>query len=184
MFRLSLLVAASLIALTGIAIVSEPNRAMAQAPAPGSPDAALKNIIETAEATGMHNTFVKAVRACGVDGTLNDRGPFTVFAPTDEGFKEMGEDWVEELLKPENKSKLSNIMKFHVVPKIVTADELKGERQSPQTLNGHSFEVKHRDGKILVGTSRRRSAAIVKPDIKCTNGMIQVIDAVMRPPSM
>ncbi len=181
MSRMSLVGAALLIASTGLAIGGAPAPVPMQAP--GAPGEGLKDVLDTARGTGEHNTFIKAVLACGLDGTLNDRGPYTVMAPTDAAFKEMGEEWVDELLKPENKGKLSNTIKFHVIPATVTAEELKKDNLSPATLNGYAFEVKVRDGKTLVGTSRRKSAAIVKPNIQCTNGLIHSIDAVMRPPA-
>src|SRR3982751_6227906 len=75
-----------------------------------------KDIVDTAVAAGSFNTLAAALKAAGLVDTLKGKGPFTVFAPTDEAFKKLPEGMVAELLKPENKEKLVAILTYHVVP--------------------------------------------------------------------
>ncbi|MFN6106202.1 MAG: fasciclin domain-containing protein, partial [Planctomycetaceae bacterium] len=137
--------------------------------------AAEKDIVDTAVGAGSFNTLVAAVKAAGLVDTLKGKGPFTVFAPTDEAFAKLPAGTVESLLKPENKQKLSDILKYHVVPANVKAADVVKLTSAP-TVNGQRATVKVADGGVKVD-----NANVVKTDIACTNGTIHVIDAVILP---
>lgn len=129
-----------------------------------------KSIVETAASNENFSTLVAAVKAADLAGALSGEGPFTVFAPTNAAFEKLPAGTVETLLKPENKSKLAGILKYHVVSgKILAGDVLKAANVT--TLQGQSAPI----GLTIGG------ANIVKTDIKCSNGVIHVIDAVILP---
>ena len=134
-----------------------------------------QDIVDTAVSAGSFNTLVAAVKAAGLVDTLKGPGPFTVFAPTDEAFAKLPAGTVEELLKPENKSKLVAILTYHVVPgKVMAKDVVK--LHEAKTVNGQELTVKVQMGSVMVN-----NAKVVKTDIPCTNGVIHVIDSVVLP---
>ena len=133
-----------------------------------------KTIVENA-VKGKFNTLVAAVKAAGLAETLGGKGPFTVFAPTDEAFAKLPEGTLESLLKPENKEKLVGILKYHVVPgKVMAKDVVK--LKSAKTAQGSEIKIKVSDGKVMVN-----DANVVKTDVKSSNGVIHVIDKVILP---
>jgi uncharacterized surface protein with fasciclin (FAS1) repeats len=133
---------------------------------------AAEDIVATAKSTGMHNTLVKAIQAAGLTETLEGKGPFTVFAPTDDAFKKIPADKLNDLLKPENKEKLATLLKNHVVSGSVMAAQVKtGEVPA---LGGAKLDVKVDDGKVKV-----ENANVIKADVKASNGVIHVVDAVI-----
>ncbi|MEM7610831.1 MAG: fasciclin domain-containing protein [Pseudomonadota bacterium] len=139
-------------------------------------DMAKANIVETAQAAGQFNTLLAAAGAAGLGDTLANGGPFTVFAPTDEAFAALPEGTVETLLKPENKEQLANILKFHVLSGKVKSSAL-ADGISVDTLLGVSANIAAAgDGFTIQG------ANIVATDIKASNGIVHVIDAVILPP--
>jgi transforming growth factor-beta-induced protein len=136
---------------------------------------AQKNIVETAVEAGSFKTLVAAATAADLGGALSGPGPFTVFAPTDEAFAKLPKGTVETLLKPENKAKLQAILKYHVVSgTVMAADVVKVK--GAVSLEGQRIAVKVAGGKVSVD-----SANVVKTDIKCSNGVIHVIDSVILP---
>ncbi|MFM7181868.1 MAG: fasciclin domain-containing protein [Verrucomicrobiales bacterium] len=137
-------------------------------------EAEKKNIVETAVAAGSFNTLVAAVKAAGLVETLSGAGPFTVFAPTDEAFAKLPAGTLDDLLKPENKAKLTGILTYHVVAgKVMAADVKTGE---VATVNGAKASLKVADGGVTID-----KAKVVKTDIETSNGVIHVIDAVILP---
>ncbi|MGF1847319.1 fasciclin domain-containing protein [Vibrio lentus] len=134
-----------------------------------------KDIVDVAAENGSFTTLVAAVKAAGLVDTLKGDGPFTVFAPTDEAFAALPEGTVEMLLKPENKDKLVAILTYHVVPgKIMAAEVMK--LSSAETLQGEAVMVAIDDGNVMINTAK-----VVIPDVKASNGVIHVIDAVLLP---
>ena len=134
-----------------------------------------KDIVDTAVAAGNFKTLAAALKAADLVETLKGKGPFTVFAPTDEAFAKLPEGTVADLLKPENKAKLAGILTYHVVPgKVMAADVVKLSKA--KTVQGSEVKIKVEDGKVMVD-----NANVVKTDIKCGNGVIHVIDAVILP---
>ncbi len=137
-----------------------------------------KNIYDTAASTEMFSTLTAALKAGGKKEMLEeDKGPFTVFAPTDDAFKKLPAGTVEDLLKPENKEKLGKILAYHVVKgKVMAADVKTMEAESAE---GSKLNVKVEDGKVMVN-----DAKVVKTDIMASNGVIHVIDTVLMPPDL
>lgn len=136
---------------------------------------AQKDIVDNAVAAGDFTTLVTAVKAAELVGTLKGEGPFTVFAPTDDAFAKLPEGTVENLLKPENKQKLASILTYHVVPGRVMAAEVVN-LSHVKTVNGQSLAIKADASGVMVD-----NAKVIKTNIKCSNGVIHVIDAVVLP---
>ena len=134
-----------------------------------------KDIVDTAVAAGSFKTLATALQSAGLVDTLKSKGPFTVFAPTDEAFAKLPAGTVENLLKPENKEKLAAILTYHVVPGRVLAAQVT-KMNSAKTVNGQSLAISINDGAVMVD-----NAKIVKTDILCSNGVIHVIDSVVLP---
>lgn len=129
------------------------------------------DIVDTAVSAGSFNTLVTAVKAAGLVDTLKGKGPFTVFAPTDEAFAKIPKAQLDALLK--DKAKLSAVLTYHVVPGAVMAKDVKAG--SVKTVQGSALTVKT-DGGVMVD-----GAKVVKTDIKADNGVIHVIDSVIMP---
>ena len=138
-------------------------------------DTAGKTLVEIAAGAEDFSTLVAAVKAAGLVDVLSSKGPFTVFAPTNEAFAKLPEGTVESLLKPENKDKLIAVLKYHVVPgKVMAKDVVKVD--SAKTAQGSSVTVTV-EGK----TVKVDNATVVKTDIEASNGVIHVIDTVIIP---
>jgi uncharacterized surface protein with fasciclin (FAS1) repeats len=133
-----------------------------------------KTIVDVAAGAGQFKTLVAAVKAAGLAETLSGKGPFTVFAPTDEAFAKLPAGTVENLLKPENKQKLAGILTYHVLAGKVMAADVK--TMSAKTVNGKEAPIKVDGGKVTIG-----AANVVKTDVGASNGVIHVIDAVLLP---
>ncbi|TMO22813.1 fasciclin domain-containing protein [Pseudoalteromonas sp. S4741] len=134
-----------------------------------------KDIVDVAAANGSFSTLVAAVKAAGLVDTLKGDGPFTVFAPTDEAFAKLPAGTVENLLKSENKDKLTAILTYHVVSgKVMASDVVKLD--SATTVQGQSVNVTTNDGSVMIN-----NANVVMADVKASNGVIHVIDTVLLP---
>lgn len=138
--------------------------------------AAQKDIVETAVDAGKFKTLATALGAADLVATLKGRGPFTVFAPTDEAFAKLPAGTIDNLLKPENKDQLVAILTYHVVPgkvmaaDVVTLDEIK-------TVNGKMLDIETKGDAVMVN-----EATVTTTDINASNGVIHVIDTVIMPP--
>ena len=152
----------------------------AASPAPTAaspaPMAAGKDIVAIASGDAQFKTLTKALGSAGLVTTLQGKGPFTVFAPTDAAFAALPKGTVENLLKPENKAQLTKILTYHVVPGSVLSTSLKSG--NVKSVEGSSLKVAVSTGKVTVG-----GANVVKADIKASNGVIHVIDKVLMPPN-
>jgi uncharacterized surface protein with fasciclin (FAS1) repeats len=136
-----------------------------------------KNIVDTAMAAGQFKTLAAALDAAGLVDTLKGAGPFTVFAPTDDAFAKLPAGTVEELLKPENKAKLTAILTYHVVDgNVMAADVVK--LTEAKMINGTSATIKVSGGTVMVN-----NATVTSTDIAASNGVIHVIDTVLLPPA-
>jgi len=133
------------------------------------------DIVDTAVAAGSFTTLVAAVTAAGLVETLKGPGPFTVFAPTDEAFAALPAGTVDELVKPENKEKLTAILLHHVLPGAIKSTDVDGKTLDSATAGGTTVHVDGTDG-VTVG-----GAKVVTADIACTNGIIHVVDSVILP---
>jgi uncharacterized surface protein with fasciclin (FAS1) repeats len=137
---------------------------------------ASKSIVATADGAGTFKTLIAAAKAAGLVEALSG-GPLTVFAPTDEAFAKLPEGTIATLLKPENKSKLADILKYHVVAgRVYSEAALKAK--SAETLQGSTISVSVKDGAAYIN-----EAKLLKTDIDASNGVIHVIDSVLLPTS-
>jgi uncharacterized surface protein with fasciclin (FAS1) repeats len=147
-----------------------------ETPAKTAPASTL-NIVDTAIAAGTFKTLATALQAAGLVETLKGKGSFTVFAPTDAAFAKLPSAVLTKLLKPENKALLAQILTYHVVGSVVLAKDVKAG--DVKTLEGSNLTISTKDGVMLNGTSK-----VTVTDIKATNGVIHVIDAVILPASV
>ena len=136
---------------------------------------ATKDIVDTAVAAGSFKTLAAALQAAGLVETLKGKGPFTVFAPTDAAFAKLPAGTLDDLLKPENKAKLTAILTYHVVPGRVMAAQA-AKLPSAKTVNGESLTIHAMGGNVMVD-----NATVTTADIACSNGVIHVIDTVVLP---
>lgn len=135
-----------------------------------------KDLVALASGADNFKTLVAAVKAAGLVETLQGKGPFTIFAPTDEAFAKLPAGTVENLLKPENTEKLAAILKYHVVPGKVMAADVK--TMEAKTAQGQSVKLKVSDAGVTVD-----NAKVIKTDLLAENGVIHVIDSVILPNS-
>ncbi len=133
-----------------------------------------KNIVEIAQSNSDFSTLVKALVAANLVSVLEGQGPFTVFAPTNAAFAKLPAGTLENLLKPENKAKLAEILTYHVVSGKVLAADVK--TMKAETVNGKDLDIKVNGSNVSVN-----DAKVVKTDIVGSNGVIHVIDTVLIP---
>jgi uncharacterized surface protein with fasciclin (FAS1) repeats len=137
--------------------------------------AAEQDIVDAAVAAGQFKTLAAALSGAGLVATLKGTGPFTVFAPTDAAFAKLPAGTVENLLKPENKDKLTAILTYHVVPGRVMAADV-SKVQEAKTVNGKMLTVSAKGGAVMIN-----DAKVTSTDITASNGVIHVIDSVILP---
>ena len=161
--------------VTGLAVAA----ALVTAPSDASAQSAKKanDIVAVAVGAGQFNTLVAAVKAAGLVETLQGKGPFTVFAPSDAAFAKLPKGTVEALLA--DKEKLTAILTYHVVSgKVMAGDIVKMGGASPATVNGAPVRVTVRNGAVYVD-----GAKVVTADVGASNGVIHIIDSVIMPPA-
>ncbi len=134
-----------------------------------------KDIVDTAVAAGSFNTLATALKAAGLIETLKGKGPFTVFAPTDDAFKKLPAGTLEKLLA--DKAQLTKVLTYHVVAGKVMADDVVRLKEA-KTVEGSMVKITVANGAVKVN-----DANVVKTDIGATNGVIHVIDSVLLPPA-
>lgn len=145
------------------------------------------DIVDVAAASNAHTTLVAAVKAADLVTTLKSKGPFTVFAPTNDAFAKLPAGTVETLLKPENKAKLAGILTYHVVAgkldaKKVLAAIKKGKGKAVlTTVAGGKLTASVKNGKVVITDEKGGKAIVTATDLKATNGVIHVIDSVLLP---
>ncbi len=133
------------------------------------------SIPQVAKTAGQFTTLLAAVDAAGLTETLLGRGPFTLFAPTDEAFSKLPNGTVSELLKPENREKLRTILTYHVVAGRVTASQARSVN-SAETVAGQSLRISSNGDQLRINDAVVRIA-----DVPASNGLIHVIDRVLIP---
>jgi len=133
----------------------------------------MRNLMETAASAGIA-TFMKAINVTDLVGKLSQKGPFTIFAPNDGAFAKIGSGGIEPLLK--NPTKLTHILSYHILPGLYQSQDL-GKTHAVKTIHGEKVSIEQAGGKIKVN-----GAAVVKADIRATNGVIHIIDKVIMPP--
>lgn len=134
-----------------------------------------KDIVATAIAAGQFKTLTKLLYAAGLVETLKGKGPFTVFAPTDEAFAKLPKETLENLQMPENKEKLKAILTYHVAPGMMMASDV-AKAKTIKTVNGKEITVTMKDMEVFVD-----GAKVATPDVMASNGVIHVIDKVIMP---
>jgi uncharacterized surface protein with fasciclin (FAS1) repeats len=146
------------------------------------PDDAVVNIVDTAVANGSFTTLIAALQAAGLEDALEGKGPFTVFAPTDDAFATLPPGTVETLLEPANQALLADILTYHVFDGSVLADvAVTLDGQAVAMLNGGSMAVDVVGDALMLNMTGSRPAAVVITDVLASNGVIHVIDTVLDP---
>lgn len=138
------------------------------------PEPLEQNIVNVATANGSFGTLLAAAQAAGLVEKLSGPGPFTVFAPTDAAFAKI-DGGIVELMKPENKARLAEIIEYHVVPGKLNVGAFESGKIG--TVEGSSIKVKVKNGKITLN----KDVTVVTPDVEATNGVIHVVDGVLMP---
>ena len=154
----------------------------------GAPMYPSRNIVQNAINSKDHTTLVAAVKAAGLVDTLQGPGPFTVFAPTNKAFDKLPKGTVEALVKPENKTTLTGILTYHVVPGRYTTQDLMslvargGGQVMLTTANGEQLTIRQSGRTQLLVTDRKGDQAVITiPNVLQSNGVIHVVDAVLLP---
>jgi uncharacterized surface protein with fasciclin (FAS1) repeats len=181
--RIALLSAAAFSALALTATIVAPVRAEEKTVMVGG--AAMypsKNIIQNAVNSKDHTTLVAAVKAAGLVDTLEGKGPFTVFAPTNTAFGKLPAGTVDSLVKPENKATLTKILTYHVVPGRLAASDLT-DGKTLKTVEGETLTVKHDGSKIWIMDAKGGTSLVTISNVNQSNGVIHVIDTVLMPAS-
>jgi transforming growth factor-beta-induced protein len=138
---------------------------------------ATQSVVEIAASNSSFSTLVTAVKAAGLVETLSGKGPFTVFAPTNEAFAALPKGTLEKLLKPENRDLLRKVLTYHVVSGDLMAKDLRSGKVA--TVEGNDVAVKVQNGKVSVNSSN-----VIKADLDAKNGVVHVIDKVLLPPGL
>jgi uncharacterized surface protein with fasciclin (FAS1) repeats len=133
-----------------------------------------KDIVDVAKDTSDLKTFCRLLESAGLVDTLKGKGPYTVFAPTDEAFKKLGKE-LDELQKLENKAKLQRILKNHVLEGRKSAADVKAMK-SAKTLAGEELKITAKNDVVMID-----AAKVTKADTDASNGLIHVVDAVLVP---
>lgn len=131
-------------------------------------------VLKIAMNSEQHKTLVKAVQAAGLVDVLAAVGPYTVFAPTDEAFAKLPQDALNDLLKPENQSKLQDILQFHVTTSVYSKDAFTDGMKLPMA-NGKSVTIALKDGQVFIN-----NAKIIAGPVEGSNGNVYVIDEVLK----
>ncbi len=178
----------SLLAAAAVAVVfAAAGPSFANPMVGGAPMMEDKNIIENALNSKDHTTLVAAVKAAGLVETLEGKGPFTVFAPTNEAFAALPAGTVENLLKPENKATLVKILTCHVIAgNAMAADVAKmamadGGTHEVTTVGGCKLMLSAKDNMVTIKDESGGVANVTIADVKQSNGVIHVIDKVLLP---
>ena len=141
-----------------------------------------KNIVQNAVNSKDHTTLVAAVKAAGLVPTLEGKGPFTVFAPTNAAFGKLPAGTVDNLVKPENKATLTKILTYHVVAgKLAAADLTDGKKL--KTVEGEELTVKKSGNQVMITDAKGGSSTVTISNVNQSNGVIHVIDTVLMPAS-
>ena len=153
----------------------------------GAPMFPSKNIVENAVNSKDHTTLVAAVKAAGLVETLQGKGPFTVFAPTNEAFAKLPPGTVDTLLKPENKAALVKVLTYHVVAGNYTAADLMkmvkagGGKAMLKTVEGEPLTVSQNGSNLFISGEESGVAQVTIPNVRQSNGVIHVVNSVLLP---
>jgi uncharacterized surface protein with fasciclin (FAS1) repeats len=140
-------------------------------------DASMKDIVKVAVGSPDHTTLVSALKQADLVDVLANPGPFTVFAPTNEAFNKLPKGTLDDLMKPEKKIDLQNILQYHVTTSSLKADYFK-DGQTIGMVNGDNITISVKDGKVVLNNS-----ATIVASVQASNGMVHIIDGVLLPPA-
>jgi uncharacterized surface protein with fasciclin (FAS1) repeats len=163
----------SILAVVLLALAAGAAAAVAARSTPAAPKMGEKNVVQTAIAAGQFKTLASLLQKAGLVGTLEGKGPFTIFAPTDAAFAKVPKATLASLAK--NRTKLRAVLLYHVVKGNVTAAQAM-KLDAAKTLEGASLPIRVSGGKLIVG-----GATVVKANVMASNGVIHVIDKVLIP---
>ena len=153
----------------------------------GAPMYPSKTIVENAVNSKDHTTLVAAVKAAGLVETLQGKGPFTVFAPTNAAFTKLPSGTVDTLLKPENKAQLTSVLTYHVVAGKMTAQDLAakvkegGGKAMLKTVQGETLTVTPSGNTLTITDKKGGKSTVTTADVMQSNGVIHVVDTVLLP---
>ena len=153
----------------------------------GAPMYRTKNIVENAVNSADHTTLVAAVKAAGLVETLQSKGPFTVFAPTNDAFGKLPAGTVETLVKPENKATLTNILTYHVVAgrydskKLAQLIKKGGGQATLKTVSGGTLTARLNGAGVTLTDEKGGMSNVTTADVYQSNGVIHVVDTVLMP---
>ena len=139
-------------------------------------DESAKDVVKVAAGSKDHTTLVAAVKQAELVDVLSNAGPFTVFAPTNAAFDKLPKGTVQDLMKPENKAKLQDILQYHVYVGSLKTDMMQ-DGQTFNQVNGGNITVSKKDGKVMINNT-----ATVITSIPASNGIIHVVDGILIPP--
>lgn len=146
-----------------------------------------KTIVQNASKAKNLTTLVSAVKEAGLVDTLSGPGPFTVFAPTNAAFDKLPKTAVNNLMKPDEKSKLKEILTYHVVPGKLDSQELMADVKKHdgkfklKTVEGADITVSDHDGKLMLTDAKGEKAEITTANVEQSNGVVHVINRVLMP---
>jgi uncharacterized surface protein with fasciclin (FAS1) repeats len=169
-------IAASIVVIASLGI---PLASSTHAAGKASAKSAKADIVETAMNAGNFSILVAALQSAGLKETLQGEGPFTVFAPTDEAFQKLPAGTLENLLKPENKQQLVDILTYHVLSGKILSKSLSGKTGTPATVQGSTLAIDGTNGGV-----KADNANVIGADVMAKNGVIHVVDAVLIPSSV
>lgn len=153
----------------------------------GVPMMATRTVVDNASAAPNLSTLVAAVKAAGLVGTLSGPGPFTVFAPTNDAFGRLAPGMVDTLLKPENKASLTKVLTYHVVPGVITADDLRqritagGGTATLTTVEGDPITATLVGAVIALTDVNGNKSYVETADVRQSNGVVHVVNGVIVP---
>jgi uncharacterized surface protein with fasciclin (FAS1) repeats len=169
-----------MVALLAVSMVATNVNANPGVERPAGVQEATKDIVTTAVDAGHFKTLTRALEAAGLVETLKGKGPFTVFAPSDDAFAKLPSGKLDDLLKPENKDKLKTVLLMHVVPGDLLIADVK-KTKDLTTVGGTRVAVTHN---LLTGVhigTPKEMAHVQNSDIHASNGVIHIIDKVIMP---
>jgi uncharacterized surface protein with fasciclin (FAS1) repeats len=164
----------ALAATTAVSVAAVGSTASARPPAEAARASQSQDIVQTAVAAGQFKTLAALLKQAGLAGTLQGKGPYTVFAPTDAAFAKVPKATLQAL--GQDKAKLRSVLLYHVAKGRLDAAKVT-KRSSVKTLNGQSVRIRVSDG----GTVTVGGARVIKADVKASNGVIHVINKVLIP---
>jgi len=139
-----------------------------------------RDLTLSAARSADHTILFRALRVSGLTDQASGKGPYTVFAPTDQAFNSLAAGTVENLMKPANKQRLVRLLAAHVVKGSLSAEQLQ-DGQTLKTLTGATLTVSKEGETVTITDAQGNAARVVHPDIKATNGTVHAIDAVLVP---